>query len=416
MMSRKLSSFLEYVFFLLIVISTRSVFIHLLDESSNDRIVKILILTVSLFILSLNFNSLKLEKKSLLGIVLYYMVSGALFFYNILIIKEGILAFIFNIILLLPIFWMLCRIYYLNNKLLGFLHRYSDVVTIVATISLFFWFFGSVLDIIEPNVSLIYTWADQDGIEINGYYYLYFETQKINLLGFEGWRNTSIFVEGPMFNIVLLVALVNLLFLDQRSKKSINIKALIILISIFSVLSTTGIFLSIFILLYKFYFRNKLTRKRILLLLSLSPVLLYATILFLYNLALDKAQTGSASMRVDDIYAGIMAWLDSPIVGNGYTHLEGVFKYMNMSIRPNTGYSNGILSTLVQGGMTLFLIYFHPFILLFIKKRKDMKFIIIMWFVIMFSTIIDNTPLFLFLCALSYSVCFTKNDIKKLGC
>ena len=354
MMSRKLSSFLEYVFFLLIVISTRSVFIHLLDESSNDRIVKILILTVSLFILSLNFNSLKLEKKSLLGIVLYYMVSGALFFYNILIIKEGILAFIFNIILLLPIFWMLCRIYYLNNKLLGFLHRYSDVVTIVATISLFFWFFGSVLDIIEPNVSLIYTWADQDGIEINGYYYLYFETQKINLLGFEGWRNTSIFVEGPMFNIVLLVALVNLLFLDQRSKKSINIKALIILISIFSVLSTTGIFLSIFILLYKFYFRNKLTRKRILLLLSLSPVLLYATILFLYNLALDKAQTGSASMRVDDIYAGIMAWLDSPIVGNGYTHLEGVFKYMNMSIRPNTGYSNGILSTLVQGGMTFF--------------------------------------------------------------
>lgn len=416
MMSRKLSSFLEYVFFLLIVISTRSVFIHLLDESSNDRIVKILILTVSLFILSLNFNSLKLEKKSLLGIVLYYMVSGAFFFYNILIIKEGILAFIFNIILLLPIFWMLCRIYYLNNKLLGFLHRYSDVVTIVATISLFFWFFGSVLDIIEPNVSLIYTWADQDGIEINGYYYLYFETQKINLLGFEGWRNTSIFVEGPMFNIVLLVALVNLLFLDQRSKKSINIKALIILISIFSVLSTTGIFLSIFILLYKFYFRNKLTRKRILLLLSLSPVLLYATILFLYNLALDKAQTGSASMRVDDIYAGIMAWLDSPIVGNGYTHLEGVFKYMNMSIRPNTGYSNGILSTLVQGGMTLFLIYFLPFILLFIKKRKDMKFIIIMWFVIMFSTIIDNTPLFLFLCALSYSVCFTKNDIKKLGC
>ena len=415
MMSRKLSSFLEYVFFLLIVISTRSVFIHLLDESSNDRIVKILILTVSLFILSLNFNSLKLEKKSLLGIVLYYMVSGALFFYNILIIKEGILAFIFNIILLLPIFWMLCRIYYLNNKLLGFLHRYSDVVTIVATISLFFWFFGSVLDIIEPNVSLIYTWADQDGIEINGYYYLYFETQKINLLGFEGCRNTSIFVEGPMFNIVLLVALVNLLFLDQRSKKSINIKALIILISIFSVLSTTGIFLSIFILLYKFYFRNKLTRKRILLLLSLSPVLLYATILFLYNLALDKAQTGSASMRVDDIYAGIMAWLDSPIVGNGYTHLEGVFKYMNMSIRPNTGYSNGILSTLVQGGMTLFLIYFLPFILLFIKKRKDMKFIIIMWFVIMFSTIIDNTPLFLFLCALSYSVCFAKNDIKKLG-
>ena len=415
MMSRKLSSFLEYVFFLLIVISTRSVFIHLLDESSNDRIVKILILTVSLFILSLNFNSLKLEKKSLLGIVLYYMVSGALFFYNILIIKEGILAFIFNIILLLPIFWMLCRIYYLNNKLLGFLHRYSDVVTIVATISLFFWFFGSVLDIIEPNVSLIYTWADQDGIEINGYYYLYFETQRINLLGFEGWRNTSIFVEGPMFNIVLLVALVNLLFLDQRSKKSINIKAMIILVSIFSVLSTTGIFLSIFILLYKFYFRNKLTRKRMLFLLSLSPVLLYVAVLFLYNLALDKAQTGSASVRIDDIYAGIIAWLDSPIVGNGYTHLEAIFKYMNMSIRPNTGYSNGILSTLVQGGITLFLIYFLPFILLFIKKGRDIKFVIIMWFVIMFSTIIDNTPLFLFLCALSYSVCFAKNDIKKLG-
>lgn len=415
MMSRKLSSFLEYVFFLLIVISTRSVFIHLLDESHNDRIVKILILTVSLFILLLNLNSLRLEKKSFLGIILYYIASGALFFYNILIIKEGILAFIFNIILLLPVFWIACRVFYLNDRLVYLLHKYSDIVFIIASISLFFWLAGSLLDIIEPNTYLTSIWADEDGRLINGYYYLYFETQRINLLGFEGWRNTSIFVEGPMFNIVLLVALVNLLFLDKRSKKSINIKALIILVSIFSVLSTTGIFLSIFILLYKFYFRNKLTRKRILLLLSLSPVLLYATILFLYNLALDKAQTGSASMRVDDIYAGIIAWLDSPIVGNGYTHLEAIFKYMNMSIRPNTGYSNGILSTLVQGGITLFLIYFLPFILLFIKKGRDMKFVIIMWFVIMFSTIIDNTPLFLFLCALSYSVCFAKNDIKKLG-
>lgn len=415
MMSRKLSSFLEYLFFLLIVISTRSIFIHLLDGAHNDRIVKILILIVSMFILLLNINSLRLEKKSLLGIVLYYIVFGALLFYNVLIIKDGILAFIFNIILLLPIFWIVCRVFYLNNRLVYLLHKYSDIVFIIASISLFFWLAGSLLDIIEPNSYLTSIWADEDGRLINGYYYLYFETQKINLLGFEGWRNTSIFVEGPIFNIVLLVAFVNLLFLDKRSKKSINIKALIILVSIFSVLSTTGIFLSIFILLYKFYFRNKLTRKRIRLLLSLSPVLLYATILFLYNLALDKAQTGSASMRVDDIHAGIIAWLDSPIVGNGYTHLEAIFKYMNMSIRPNTGYSNGILSTLVQGGITLFLIYFLPFILLFIKKGRDMKFVIIMWFVIMFSTIIDNTPLFLFLCALSYSVCFAKNDIKKLG-
>ena len=407
---------LEYLFFLFLLISTRSIFVHLLNESSNDRIIKSFILFISLLILLFNIKSVKIEKNSSLGIISYYLVAISLLFYNIFIIREGILAFIFNLILLLPVFGMLCRIYYLNNRLLGFLHKYSDVVTIIAAISLFFWGFGSILGIIEPNISLSYTWVDQDGIEINGYYYLYFETQRINLLGFEGWRNTSIFVEGPMFNIVLLVALVNLLFLDKRSKKSINIKSLIILISIFSVLSTTGIFLSIFILLYKFYFRNRLTRKRILFLLSLTPVLLYAAILFLYNLALDKAQTGSASMRVDDIYAGIMAWLDSPIVGNGYTHLEAIFKYMNMSIRPNTGYSNGILSTLVQGGMTLFFIYFLPFILLFIKKGRDMKFIIIMWFIIMFSTIIDNTPLFLFLCALSYSVCFTKNDIKKLGC
>ena len=384
MMSRKLSSFLEYLFFLLIVISTRSIFIHLLDGAHNDRIVKILILIVSMFILLLNINSLRLEKKSLLGIVLYYIVSGALLFYNVLIIKDGILAFIFNIILLLPIFWIVCRVFYLNNRLVYLLHKYSDIVFIIASISLFFWLAGSLLDIIEPNSYLTSIWADEDGRLINGYYYLYFETLKINLLGFEGWRNTSIFVEGPIFNIVLLVAFVNLLFLDKRSKKSINIKALIILVSIFSVLSTTGIFLSIFILLYKFYFRNKLTRKRIRLLLSLSPVLLYATILFLYNLASSFS-------------------------------LEAIFKYMNMSIRPNTGYSNGILSTLVQGGITLFLIYFLPFILLFIKKGRDMKFVIIMWFVIMFSTIIDNTPLFLFLCALSYSVCFAKNDIKKLG-
>ena len=147
-MSRKLSSFLEYLFFLLIVISTRSIFIHLLDGAHNDRIVKILILIVSMFILLLNINSLRLEKKSLLGIVLYYIVSGALLFYNVLIIKDGILAFIFNIILLLPIFWIVCRVFYLNNRLVYLLHKYSDIVFIIASISLFFWLAGSLLDII----------------------------------------------------------------------------------------------------------------------------------------------------------------------------------------------------------------------------------------------------------------------------
>lgn len=408
-LSRKIISLLEYILVFLIIISMRSVFIHVSNGQANDRLIKLVILLVVILLLSFNLKKIRFTKTFIFGFTVYYISSVVLFLYNSFIINDGLLAFIFNLLLLLPCFIVLCWVYYLNNSLIELFSKYTNIIIIISLIALCFWVFGSFLHIIQPNVNLLSTWADEQGRVINGYYYLYFETQKISLLGFEGWRNTAIFVEGPMYNILLLIAFAQILLIEN---KKVFIKSTIIFFSILSILSTTGIFLAFFMIFYKFYLHHKLTKKKLLLSLSLAPFLLYASFIFLYNLALDKSQSGSALMRWDDIYAGFMAWSSSPILGNGYTHLEAIFPYMNMSFRPNTGYSNGILSSLVQGGGILFMLYFAPFLVLLFSRNqsRDLKFSIVLWMILLFSTIVDNTPLFLFISGLAYAVSFRRNN------
>lgn len=413
MFSRKLISLAEYIFVFLVIISMRSVFVHIIDGQVNDRLIKLLILACVSLILFFNFKKIKFELSLIIGICIYYLGAMLLLLYNSFVVTDGLLAFIFNVLLLLPFFIVLCRVYYLNNDVMRLCSKYTNLIVIISLVSLFFWLFGSVLDLIKPNVELISTWMDENGKAINGYYYVYFETQRISLLGFDGWRNTSIFVEGPMYNIMLLISLAQVTFLD---KKIISLKSIIILVSIFSILSTTGIFIAFFILFYKIYLCNALTKERVLFFIFLTPFLLYYAFMFLYDLALDKSESVSALMRWDDIYAGFMAWVSDPILGSGYTHLEAIFPYMNMSFRPNTGYSNGIFSSLVQGGVVLFLLYFLPlFVLLFNKNSsRDLRFTIFLWLILLFSTIVDNTPLFLFISAIAYALSLGKIRKGKL--
>ncbi|HFI0832743.1 TPA: O-antigen ligase family protein [Streptococcus suis] len=409
---KKINSIFEYTFLALLVLSMRTVFVHLLTNRLDISLIKILIVVNVLFLLVFGFRKLTIEKNILVSLAIYYSLAILLFGYNLSIIEDGIKSFVFDLFILLPLFILLLRGYYIENRLENLLSKYTDIVFFIAVISLFFWLLGSIFQILLPNVTVLSTWADIKGRPTNGYSYLYFETQRINLLGFTGWRNTAIFTEGPMYNIILVLAYIQILFLEKRRRL---LRELIILFAIISTLSTTGFFAVALVHIYKIYFKGKLTSKKILFLITLSPIFLISIVFFLYSLATEKLQTGSSAMRLDDVSAGFMAWKNNLLMGNGYTHLEAIFPYMNMSFRFNTGYSNGIMSILVQGGIILFIIYFLPMIFIFFSKyfSRDIKFLIILWLFLIFNTIIDTTPLFLFITSLGYVICFMKMDNKE---
>ncbi|HFU3730807.1 TPA: O-antigen ligase family protein [Streptococcus suis] len=404
-LSKKVISGLEYIFFILLILSLRTIFVHLMYYRTNIYL-KVLMIIVSTLLILLGLSKFRVEKHFVFSMFSYILVAMMFFLINFSRISEGLQALFFDLFLLLPVFVILIKNYSNQGRLGAFIAKYSEIVTVIALISLFFWIFGSLLYIISPNIRVLTNWADIRGRIISGYYYLYFETQRIELLGFSGWRNTSIFVEGPMYNFVLNIAYIQSVFFEKNRKK---FREIILLFSILSTFSITGILVISLINFYNIYLKSKLTTKKVLFLATLSPLALFGAIRLIYDIILEKAQSSSASIRMDDLLAGAKAWWASPLLGHGYMHLEAVLPYMNMSIRPNTGYSNGIFSTFVQGGVILFLMYYLPMVLIFFSRKIsfDLKFSILLWIFLLLSTIVDNTPLFLFVIALGYVICFS---------
>ena len=86
-----------------------------------------------------------------------------------------------------------------------------------------------------------------NGSVTSSYFNLYFETQGINFLGIHFIRNSGIYAEGPMWNLMLSLALmVQALLLSKNTKREI-----ILVLTIFTVASTTGIFIVGVLYIYK---------------------------------------------------------------------------------------------------------------------------------------------------------------------
>ena len=111
-----------------------------------------------------------------------------------------------------------------KEKIPQILLCYKNLIFIIALISLFFWFFGSILKIIRPSGIVLSSWG-AIGNNLNivpSFHNLYFETQNFRtgieiLNGVQ--RNTAIFTEAPMaalnFSIALLIE-----FLDKHKSKN----------------------------------------------------------------------------------------------------------------------------------------------------------------------------------------------------
>lgn len=241
-----------------------------------------------------------------------------------------------------------------------FWNCYENLILVVACVSLFFWLTGSILDYVQPTGYVYSSWTGAGDYykRVASYFGLYFETQTglSSLLGVP-YRNSAIFTEAPMASLHFSMALLIELFLREKNSK---VKIAILSIAIMSTVATTGYLIMILAFFAKLFFKEE--RK------SIKIILKYVFVIGFFLIALymlqfllaEKMGSESGSIRLDDFSAGFQAWLDSPIIGNGYGNYDAVKKYMSSFRSYNMGYSNSPMNILAVGGLYLFVLYILP--------------------------------------------------------
>ena len=127
------------------------------------------------------------------------------------------------------------------------LRKISNIVVIIAAISLIIFVSSSVIKIVTPNVSIV---VERNGLQqiIKGYFNFYYESQKEVAFGIDMYRNTSIFYEAPKYSLILCIALFYEMFFRENCKKN-NI--IILIMTILTTFSMNGIILMTILVVIK---------------------------------------------------------------------------------------------------------------------------------------------------------------------
>ena len=391
-MIARISSIIDVILIFLLIISTNSIYVNIEDSYNFNKYITILIF-ISLLckILMVNITR-RLFNNILFLLAVYY---GVVILISIINFSEfsfnSILYYFVNFPLLLAILILTNK----QNKLKDWLIYFVNIAIFLAIVSLFFWVLGSNLNIISSTDYLVNKWSD--GGVATSYNNIYFETQRIAIMDNVIIRNSGIFAEAPMWNLILSIALmIQTLFLGRNKYKTF-----ILVLTILSTVSTTGIYVIGLIIAYKIIFEVSGWKKYIAA--TLIPILLLV-LSFVWE---NKSATTSASIRFDDYRAGFHAWLDNIILGSGFTNgIRVIEGYMDTTIRVNLGYSNSLFVILAQGGIVLFILYLLPMMFILVKRKYtyDMKYFIILLVVILSTTIFVDTYIFAFIIGFMYSI------------
>ena len=403
----QLNLFLQYILAFLIILETRSVYSRCIVGHIDEIIIGGIILTIILIIL-VNINY-KFKTKSLFFLLFYYLY---MFMFLIINVNEHKVNFVITFMILFPLVFLMFNLYDIK-EIKKFFKAYVNIMLIISIISLFFYIFGSLTGIVPTNVTQEINWG---GVKIiSGYFGLHFNAQTTVIFGSTILRNTSIFVEGPMFALHLLFAMALSLFMN---KKLINKYSIIFGFSILSSLSITAILFYMFLLFYKYTFYNKSKTKIILL-----PILFFIFLIIGTTCFNDKQSTNSYNIRNDDYTASFRVFNDYPIFGSGFANNNIVIKYMSKFRLYNTGLSNSFVVLLVQGGLYLVIFYLLPVILnslnLIKSKNKNLFLIEIMLLqlYLFFMNAYQYTSLMIIFLAFDYYILLfynKNNDLENL--
>lgn len=336
-----------------------------------NRIIQILPILIILCLILISRHSI--FKKNNVYILLY--LGGALL--PMLVIDEhNYPSYILRFILILPLLWI-----YLSlrkeggiKRYISIFLRYSNTVVVIACISLAMWILCSILKFISPTGMIPYEWS-QKTYSIPTYWGIYFETQSVFISGQWILRNTGIFNEGPMYNMVLCMAFAIEYFIRQERSK---FRLWILAITIITTFTTTGQFFLIGIIFWE-VLRKTGSKYRTVLMVTL-PIVLCVGYILTSEILENKKETGgeeSIDSRTEDIEYCIEAGLEHPILGIGITSGEGEGLWKGKQL----GSSNSIFAIFARGGLYTLTLYVGALLIipcLYYLKFKNTRWLLTM--------------------------------------
>lgn len=323
-----------WVLALVIFLSTNSVYFHFLPTIIVHAI-KLSALLLPLVVKALLHN-LTIEGKSIiikllaLGVVVFLLFPKAIISGN---------AFEFIGIFALHTLLMLLNIATLREHgIFDLFDKYERITVTFAIISLFFWFFGEICHVI-PNTGYVTTeWSGT----VDNYFFLHF--------GAQSTRNCGVFVEAPMYNLVLCTAI----FFELFAKLQINkFRLSILIIANLTTLSTTGQLLLISALLLRFFFQRerRLSIFKLTLFAFIAVIVTVGAFFASKAILTEKADGASFAVRAHYMLKELHAFASSPILGHGFYSFSA-------------GTSNSICLIMAEGGIVQLIIYTSCLVLL----------------------------------------------------
>lgn len=372
-----LMNFIEYLFVVTLIVDCNSMWACYKGSGIPSFLNLLLVaIAVGYFLIQKRITVQLLNR-----ILVAFAIGGMTFVLYFIAVRYNIGSFSFFVIDFICVY-AIAQIAIDKNRAIPLLYKYESLVFVIALISLVFWVFGSQLHLIQPSGKILSTWTGSRGARaVRTYYHIYFEPQLVGMI----IRNCGIFSEAPMCSFQFCLGfLIELFFKETPSKRKIIIYAL----AVISTISTTGYCVLVVAIVLKYLVKQEISNSRRIIKVCIIPVLAVVAIFIIQTVVLDKFETSSGAIRIDDIYVGLKAWKDNVFFGSGFNNVKYVKRYMSSFRSYNTGFSNTILMILYQGGLLLMSSYF-VLIVLWIKrsvKRKEWKKIaFFLCFLFMFS-------------------------------
>jgi len=345
-------NFFQYAFILCVILNFRAVWLHTDSLVAVGRIIKLL---MGLSVVGGVIVKGKYSPQKILSC--FAVMACVIAYWSIWFLADSLKSGSM-ITILVQFLAIVVYCYLVEDSVNETMRKFSNIVFVIAVVSLFFWVFGSLLGRISATGSLYTTWTGSDVVrKVSSYYGIYFEMQSATFFGLTASpiiRNTAIFTEAPMASFIFSIAFLYELLMRERVGWK---RCAIIAITVISTISTVGVTVLIIACGLKFVLTKSKTKGGLSLKMFILPMALVVVLVALNFLVEQKLGTNSGSVRIDDFVAGYKAWMDAPLFGNGYGNDASVQRYMSSFRSYNQGLSNSPAQILAYGGIYLFLPY-----------------------------------------------------------
>lgn len=285
------------------------------------------------------------------------------------------------------IYAVYCKKSYKENNRYDILVIMADMIYYYSIIALIMYLVFTVLHLVSPQNTII---LFKSNIIYQSYYNVFFVSQGLVFKSSVFIRNGAVFFEPGVYSLYLVYSL--LIYFFYSNKKNM-LKIVLLLISILTTLSTTGIILSLMFICIKFITHNFKNRNLKLIKISSIPLFIVCFAVLVYKVYFEKTTSYGISsylIRNDDLVSGLILFKQKFLFGWGIDNIDILRSVQNLSIRESgaSSNSNGIVTILYQGGIYLAAAYIIPMIFLlkyYWKEEKRKLFAIMLMLYLLFE-------------------------------